>query len=287
MGLDKTQDYKTPYHTYPIFSAEGGFEGAQKRYVPMPTPSDLINFGLKGLPKVYPMTNEPITVEDVERYLTSALTQIEMQLNMDITPVEHFQSFDYVDGMFSSNWTGLKLERFPTFQILNMRLKFSHTQSNDPLQSYEIPAPWVALKRNRINIALNYGTLQVTRGGQGTGLNALGIFNYVYGFARGSYQPSIIEVHYVSGFPADQLPASVADLILTQASIYMLSDIGPLLFPNSSTSVSIDAVSQSAGLPGPSFLTGRIEALRMKRDELEAAIKAHFNKSIKMAFIGS
>lgn len=287
MALDPTQDYKTPYHTYPIFSTEGGFEGAQKRYVSLPTPQDLINFGLKGLPKVYPMTNEPITIDDVERYLTSAMSQIEMQLGIDITPVEHFQSFDYVDGMFSNNWTGLKLSRWPATQVLNMRLKFSHTQSNDPLQSYQIPAPWIALRRNRLNIAINVGALTVTTGTQGSGVGALGIFGYIYGFARGSYQPAIIEVQYVSGFEPDKLPPMLADLILTQSAIYMLSDIGPLLFPNSSTSVSIDAVSQSAGLPGPQFLLGRIDALKQKRDELEAALKAHFNKSIKTAFIGS
>lgn len=255
--------------------------------MPSPTPSDLINFALKGMPKIYPLTQEPITVSDVERYLTSAYTEIEMSLGIDLSPVEHYQSVDYVSDMFEQNWCGIKLTRFPATKIINMQLKFPHTQTVDPVLSYTIPASWIILKRNKLNISAAIGSVSVQQGGGSQGQGSLGIFSWITGFARGKFQPAVVEVQYQSGFENDKMPAALADLIMTVAAIRMLSDIGPLLFPFSSTNVSIDAVSQSASLPGPQFLIGKVQALSLKRKELEAAIKSLLGRSIKMAFIGA
>jgi hypothetical protein len=283
---DIIQTYEELYHGYPIFTEPSGFEGSVKRYTTAPTPQDLINFGLKGLPKVYPLTNEPITLGDVERYLVSAYTEIEMAMSMDLSPVQHYQSFDYVADMFEANWGGMRLDRFPATKILHMQLKFPHTQMPVPLTAYTIPASWLVFRRNRVNLAAGIGAVSVSQGGAGQA-GTVGIFSYFAGFARGAYQPAVVEVAYQSGFDNDKMPAVVADLILTVACIRMLSDMGPVLFPFSSSSVSIDSVAQSAGLPGPGFLMNKIAALEKKRQEQEAAIKAQFGRSIKMTVIGS
>ena len=282
-----TQDYIDPYHTYPINSTEDGFEGAVKRFVSQPTPTDLINYALKGLPKVFPLTGERITIEDVEHYLTSALVETEMSMNMDITQTEHFQSVDYIPDMFSANWSGVKLTRFPATQILRVALKFPHTQTNDPVIQYIIPSGWLVLRSNRMNISASFGSVIVQQGGATQGYGGLGMFSFMSGYARGTYQPAVMEIQYVSGWATDKMPAVIADLILTVAAIRMLNDLGPILFPFRSTSVSIDAVSQSAQLPGPQLLLGRIQALELKRKQLESSITAHLGKTIKMSFIGA
>lgn len=284
MALDPTQNYEQPYHTYPIFSSVDGFEGSMKIYETFPTPQDLIDYGLKGLPKRYPLTGEPITVKDVERYVTSAVSEVQMDLGCDIMPTQHWQSFDFVDGMFSSNFTGLKLSRWPATKVLNVRFKFAHTQTNTPFQSYTLPAAWIALRRNRITVAPSYGGMIVQ---QTADTNAAGVFQYITGFARGAYHPAMIEAQYVAGFDHDMFPAILKDLILTVATIRMLTDIGPKLFPYQSASVSLDGISQSASLPGPAYLLQTIEALKLKRAELTASFTKYFGRTLKMAFVGA
>lgn len=280
-------EYVDPWNTYPIYSRDESFEGAVKRYTHLPTPTDLINFALKGMPKVYPLTKEPITQEDVEGYLTSAFTEIEMGMGIDLSPVERFFTADYVSDMFEVNYAGVRLPHFPATQINKYSLKFSHAATSTPFLEYVIPPGWIALKNNKVNIAAATGTVQVRQGGGTEALSALGIFSFINGFARGSYQPQVIEIQYMSGFANDKVPAVVADLVKTVAAIRMLSDLGPLLFPFSSTSVQIDGVSQSAGLPGPRLLEAKVQALREKRAELESAIRSHFGRSINWSFIGA
>lgn len=283
-GIDPTQDYEQPYHTYPIFSTSDGYEGAMKIYDTFPTPQDLINYALKGLPKKYPLTGEPILIKDIEYYVTSAVNEVSMDLGCDILPTSHFQSHDYIDGSFNANFTGLKLNRWPAFKVLNVRFKFSHTQTNTPLMTYTMPASWIVLKRNRINIAPNYGSVMSQ---MVTDTNNAGVLQYISGFTRGAYQPALIETQYVAGFDQDRFPAILKDLILTVAAIRMLTDLGPKLFPYSSASVSIDGISQSASLPGPNYLLQLIQGLMQKRNELTASFVKYFGRTIKMGFVGA
>jgi hypothetical protein len=283
-GIDTTQDYEMPYHGYPIFSSSDGYEGAMKIYDTFPTPDNLISYALKGIPKRYPLTGEPILAKDVESYLTSAMSEVQMDLGCDILPIIHWNSSDFIDGMFNANFTGIKLPRWPAFKVLNVRFKFAHTQTNTPFQSYTMPAAWVALRRNRITIAPSYGGMIVQ---QSADASSAGVFQYITGFARGAYHPCLIEVQYVAGFDQDRFPAILKDLILTVAAIRMLTDIGPKLFPYSAASVSIDGISQSASLPGPGYLLQLIQGLEKKRSELTASFVKYFGKTIKMGFIGA
>ena len=117
--------------------------------------------------------------------------------------------------------------------------------------------------------------------------NAAGVFQYITGFARGAYQPCMIEVQYVSGFSSDRFPAILKDLILTVATIRMLNDLGPKLFPYQQAMVSIDGISQSATLPGASYLLQLLQGLIQKRADLTQAFTKYFGRTIKMAFIGA
>lgn len=291
------QTYGQVYHTYPIYSSDLGFEGSLKRYKTFPTPSDVYRKALLGLPKWFPLTKEPITEADAADYLEAAITEIEMSLNIDLSPVQHDQSFDYIDGNFEDNFSGQKLERWPATQIVNMALKFPHTQTVLPgltapngaisaYQTYTIPPGWIALRRNRINVVAAYGSIAVQTGSPALN-SAAGLFGYLGGFGRGAYQPAAIEVTYIAGFPPDQLPSSVWDLIITLAALRFLTDIAAPLFPTNTVSVTIDAVSQSASLPGPQLLIQKIDALKEQYKEKVNAITRHFGNTIKMNFIGA
>ena len=83
------------------------------------------------------------------------------------------------------------------------------------------------------------------------------------------------------------MPAVVADWIISLATIRLLGDIGPMLFPTRSTSVSISGVNQSTGLPGPDFLLQRLQLLKVKEKQQRMAIRAHFGLNIMLDFIGT
>lgn len=291
------QSYGQRYHLYPVFTVDNGFEGATKRFSPMPQPRDVFDYALLGLPKYFPLlptgidangqkTFEPITPELFQPYLESAITEIEMDVGFNVNPIEHFQSFDYIDGCFENNYSGFKMERWPATSIVQMQLKFPHTQTVGTFQTYTIPPQWIALRRNRINVAASYGAVNI-QANSTENATAAGIFSYITGFTRGSYQPAVIEVWYQAGFANDQLPASVADLIKTWAAWRALQDMFAPLFPVAGTSVGIDSVSQSATIPMAQMLQVRIGFLEKKKMELTKSLTKVFGRSIKMGFIGA
>ena len=281
-----TQDYKNQYNAYPIFAEEMSHEGAFKRFSALPTPKDIYDFALLGLPKYFPLTREPIPATIAEQYLNSAITEIEMELGCNISPVTHFHIEDFLDGMFTSNYTGIRLQRWPATEITAVRLKYPHSATATPYQVYTIPPGWVMLRRNRINVVASVGNVAVQTDGTAA-VTTGGIFAYISGFTRGAYAPGSVEVVYKAGFPEDKMPSSVVDLIKTWASHRMLFDLIPVMFPQSSVSVGIDGVNQSVGFNISAMLTQRAQMLEQKKKELSAALVKSFGRTVKMSFIGS
>lgn len=280
------QDYKYKYNTYPIFSEEMSIEGAFKRYTPFPQPQDVYAFALMGLPKYFPLTREPIPVSIAEQYLNSAITEIEMELGINLSPVTHYHSEDYIDGMMTSNYTGIRLQRWPATEIISCVLKYPMTNTPTPYQQYTIPPGWIMLRKNRMNVVASVGTVTVQTDNSAT-VTTGGIFAYISGFTRGAYAPGSIEVVYKAGFEHDRLPSSVADLVKTWAAWRMLGDIIPVMFPQASVSVGIDGVQQSVAFNIAALLTQRATMLEQKKKELAAALVKSFGRTAKMSFIGS
>lgn len=288
------QNFGPKHYEYPIMSQDDwstgggvGFEGAQKRFSTFPDPREVLEYTLLGLPKIFPLTGEVITPDHMRPFLDSAINEIEMDMGMDLSPVERDQSFDYIDGMFTANATGLKLEAWPAVKIIEMQLRFPHTQTQAFYQTYSIPPSWIALRRNRINVLAAYGAVSVNNRGEGTTASAAGVFSYITGFARGAYQPAMISVRYVSGFTPDRLPNIIVDLIKTQAALRFLSDAFAPMFPTNSVSVSIDGVSQSAQSQMNQLLMKRVEMLEKKKEQQKSAVIKTFGRTIKMTFIGA
>src|SRR4051812_20771144 len=111
-----SQDYGYQYNTYPVLAEEFSYEGSFKRFTSFPTPQDVYNYALMGLPKYFPLTREPITVDMVTPFLESAIGEIEMKLGCNLSEVTHFHSEDYMDGMSIKNFTGIRLQKWPCTQ---------------------------------------------------------------------------------------------------------------------------------------------------------------------------
>jgi hypothetical protein len=278
--------YDYNYHTYPIHAEELFTEGAFKRFTTFPTPQDVYNYALMGVPKVFPLTQESIPLDLATNALESAVTEIEMEMGMSLSPVTKKYSEDYVDGAFSNNFMGIKLPGWPATKIIQMQLKFPHTNTPSTYQRYTIPPGWIYLKKNNVNVVAAMGSITVGVDNESL-VSAGGIFTYITGFARGAYAPGTIEIVYQCGWDHDKLPSNIADLIKTWAAHRMLPDLIPILAPNSGVSVSIDGVAQSTQYNLAQLLTQRVQMLEQKKKEIMASIVKSFGKTIKFSRVGS
>lgn len=289
---NETTDYQSKdFHGYPVWAAEMSIEGAFKRYQPVPTPQDVYEYVLRGLPIFSTLLNpalDPralITVDVAADALASAVTDIEMDLGCNISPVTHFSPQDYWDGMLTGNFAGIRLERWPATKVVMARIKFPHAVSALPYQSYAFPSSWIVLRRNNFNLVAAAGQITPSMDLQGQ-MSASGFFNYMTGFSRGIYSPAAIEIVYQAGFDHDKLPSHVADLIKTWAAARMLADILPIIAPMTSVSNTLDSVTQSATSIVAQFLLQRIEALEKKKKEMAASFKKGFGRTVGYAFLG-
>jgi len=280
-------DYNSiEFNGYPVHSAEDGIEPAFQRYLPMPTPLDVYNAALMGIPKIFPLTGEPIPVDMAETYLTSAVSHIEADLGCDLSPTVHYHPADYINGLFSNNFTGIILPRWPASKIIQIQMKFPHTTTNTPYQTYTIPAGWVSLRKNKVNVVAAIGAAAVKTDNSGL-INTGGILSFWNTFQFTEWQPNIIEVVYESGFESEKIPGFVSQLIKAVASKYMLEDLLPVIAPSNSVSVGLDSVSQSATLALPQLLQARIQFLDKKIKDLSAAFRKLFGKSVAGIYIGT
>jgi hypothetical protein len=262
----------------------------------------VFRFSLLGLPKTLVLTNEILTPDDCTIYLENAITEIEMGTSMNLSPVDHYESFDYIDGMFTANFFGQKLERWPATKIVRLQLKYPHTSTmsvlpgepNPPAtpgtprayQTYTIPPGWILLRRNILNVVAAFGSIGVNTDSSSVATTG-GIFSYITGFGRGAYQPGMIEIVYTAGFASDKLPSSVWDLIVTLASWRFLEAIAPTLMPYNSVNISIDGVTQSANMALGQLLLTRIQGLEKQYVSKLAAIRGNFGTNLRIAFMGA
>lgn len=267
---------------YPVWSRDYHYEGAFKRFTAMPQPADIYNYSLLGLPNLFPLIGEQIPIEYAQQALESAISEIEMGTGMDISPVIHYHSHDYITGLFGANTGGISLFRWPATKILSVSLKYPFA-SSQPYSQYNFPGNWIYLRKNKMNIIASSGSIATSSENGGRG--SVGLFSYFTGLGS-SYSPGLLEVAYQSGFDHDKLPSAVADLIKTWAAHRFLTDVGPLLFPYSNVSVQIDAVSQSVGITLQGVITAKILALEAKKNQLLSAVQNQMKSPIASTFIG-
>jgi len=280
-----TQEYNEAfYNNYPINSDECSSEPAFKRLVSMPQPVDVYKYALLGLPKIMPLTGEEIPLEFAEDALLSAIAEIEMKTGMNISPVDHWHSEDFIHGKFSANHGGIRLPKWPATKIIKISMKYPNTNTKNVYAEYIYPAAWFFLRKNNVNITPSYGNVTVTHGG--AFVPGAGIYGAFFGILS-NYQEGLIEVVYTAGFEADKMPANLADLIKTWAAERLLMDLIPILYPQSSVSVSIDGVNQSVGFNISQMLTARLQGLDNKKNQLLSSLMSQYKSVIKQSYIGT
>ena len=248
-----------------------------KRY---PTPDDIFKIGLIGFPKIFPLTGEEISSEYVSNHLAAAIANVEMS-GLIINPIIASKQEDYHDGMFIQKYFPVLVDKFPVVAVESVILMYPHSTMNnsDAMMAFTIPKKWISWDRNKINIIASTGMLSPQM--SGTGYNAPMAM-----WATNSYRPNAFTVTWKAGFEPDKLPYNVWKMLVDMATYTILSDIGPMMFPLGSMSVSIDNVGQSSQSPGPSILVQRLKVLQENINKTYATILAYYGQTMNISFAG-
>lgn len=256
------------------------FEGSQKIYRQMPSPADVRSLGLVGIPKYFPLTNEPITDDYISLHLENAIQELGMA-GLNISPRMVTQMEDSYENDMMYRFNPFSLNNFPVLEIESIRLVFPNAATETPYAEYLIPPEWYFFDGNRVSIVATSGSIFPQ-------FNGFGGQNPIPATILGSqsYRPSTWKIVYQCGFENDKIPSLVYNLIIDKTALSLLNDISPLMFTVNSYSASIDQIGQTVNMPGPKLLESRMKMLEKRIRKNFISIQSYYGCSLKMQFAG-
>lgn len=260
---------------YPVWAKDGAdVTSSFDRYKPLPNFTTLKSRALFGIPLTSQLTGETIADETLTHYIDTAISELEHELDLYITPVTFEEKHDYTRHEFTWSYNYLKLNHSNVISVDQVELSFSNSQENLGFVQFPLEHVHLMPQEGVIQLVPAFGTslsgflLSAFSGTQFHALRAIGLNQF----------PGGVRVKYTAGFETNKIPAAVVELIENMAAYKLLTFIGPLLFPHTSVGVSMDGVSQSVGTPGPQFLANRINDLEKIVEKQKEAIKGYYQK---------
>lgn len=257
-------------------------QNGAERYAPIPTAADMKRRSLFGIPLVSRMTNEAVSDETLNDYVRQAISEIEHELDLYITPTQFQERHDYDREMQFWSFGYLHLHHSPILNVNKFQLTFNNgVQGANPL---------VDMPLEFIHVQPQDGTIQLVPA-QGVSISGFiasiysGLGYHAFNSQAITHWPGAVLVEYTAGFPDGQVPALLAGLIENIAAYRFLSTLGPVLFPYSSVGISIDGTSQSVGTPGPAFLAQRLGELEKIIQQQKEAARGHYQKRFLLSYL--
>jgi len=267
-------DSKTPVQQpFPLRHIDEG-ENKVSRFCPLPTTDMLKKTKLFGIPLCSSLTGAEFSDEAMDFYINSAISEIEHTLDLHITPVKFRETHDYRSQSFTWSYNYMKLDHPNILSVEVVELSFSNNQATEGFVRFPMEFVYVKPQEGVIQLVPAFGTslsgflLSAFSGTQFHALRAIGVSDF----------PGGIRVEYTAGFLPDKVPYLICEAIETIAAIKVLSVLGPVLFPNTSTSIGIDGVSQSVGGFGPKHLNDRIDQLNAERERVITALTGYYQR---------
>jgi len=221
------------------------------------------------------------TNDNLADFIESAISQAEMDLRIDIAPVQRQEKLAFDLNQF---------RHFGYFQLAHRpvnsvdRLSVNPTSGND---LYVIPKEWIETAYlQRGQIALLPFMIAVTGGMQGTGFgpsNAGAAF--LVATSNWNYIPAWWKISYTSGFPDMMLPRVLNEYIGTLAAMETLSNLAATFARTTSSSMGVDGLSQSQSGPGGQIYLNRLQDLQVKLDKLGGKLKGTFGYKISVGVL--
>lgn len=264
----------TPEETMFPLRSTGEVEPKVGRYRPLSTPADVKKRKLFGIPLCSSLTGQELDDDSIQFYIDAAISELEHILDLHITPVRFSEKHDYRRHNFTWNYNYLKVDHPNILQVHKIELSFSNNPDTSGFVQFPLEHVHIMPQEGVLQLVPAFGTslsgflLSAFSGTQFHALRATGITDF----------PGGMRIEYTAGFNVNKIPVAIVDAIETIAAIALLSELGPVLFPTNSNSISIDGVSQSTSSMGPNFLKGRIEDLEKQRDRLMDSLKGYYQR---------
>ena len=275
MGISNTP----PANPFPVWSDQQ--ETTPIRYSPIPTPHSMRAHSLFGIPLRSALTNQVVTDETIQSYITQAISELEHDLDLYITPVHFKEKHDYNREMFANSFAWLTLYHGNVISIDSVQISFN----NDTI----VPAA-ITFPLEHVHLQPQEGTVQLVPA-YGTSLSGFlmsafsGVQYHAFNQALLQNWPGAVRMAYTAGFPDGKCPALLTGLIERMAAYNLLSSLGPVLFPYNSVSVGIDGVSQSTSNPGPSFLVQRLNDLEKQINTEKDVARGYYQRKFQLSWI--
>jgi len=266
---------------FPVWAKDGeDICNKFERFGGIPTAQEMRKRALFGIPLKSQLTGEEIDDETLKHYIDSAISELEHELDLYITPVTFEEKHDYRRHEFTWNYNYLKLNHPNVINIERVQLTFSNDDAELGFVDFPLEHVHVQPQEGVMQLVPAFGTslsgflLSAFSGTQFHALRATGLTDF----------PGGVRVKYTAGFEKDKIPTAMIELIENMAAWKLLSFIGPLIFPHTSVGVSMDGVSQSVGTPGPQFLVNRIKDLGEIIEKQKIAIKGYYQRTFQIDF---
>lgn len=262
-------DPSQPVSPFPPRAVSTGLEPGFKRYLPLVDPKVLREQYLFGLPLRSNMDGSEMDDDDLIQHIIRAISHIEHELKIFISPIEAEEPFDYNINDYT-RYNFIQTRQYPILQVINIKGKFpnSHDFLVFPSEWYVIDSEWGGIRLAPTNGAITQFFLT----------NEASYLPLILG-SRSDW-PHLWTVHYLTGFWPDKIPALINDLIAIQASIQILSMLGPVMFPYSSYGIGLDGVSQSVSTAGVQQLAARLTDLQTQYQQKMDIAKGYYLKKL-------
>jgi len=262
------------HHPFPAFEIEQEEAGVE-RYIALPTPTMMRSTVLFGIPLKSFLTGDVVQDSTIQHYIDIAISEIEHELDLYITPVTFNERHDYSRHDFIWSFGRFKVNHGPILDVSKFQLTFNNGLAGGvPL--VDIPLEFVHVQPQDQSVQL-VPAQGVTISGLIVSIYS-GLGFHAFNSQAISQWPGAINITYRSGFSAGQCPAMISGLIENLAAYKLLSIMGPLIFPHSSTSIGIDGTSQSVGTAGVAFLQNRLADLEKIINQQRESARSYYLK---------
>ena len=226
----------------PVFGSDDGIKNSNKgskRVAPLMSVDELKRTYLFGIDIVDNNGNE-LSQEAYQDYLDNAVSMLEHELDISITPRKEVEDRDYHMNEYW-DWGYFQLNNFPVIQVDKMELIYFRDENGEAETLQEIPNNWIRIQPHDgilrlIPNARFPANLQVDQVG-----------NYFPEILRTRMVPHLWRITYTHGFKDGCVPVLINQAIGYLAAIQALIIAGNLVIGAgiSAQSISLDGLSQS------------------------------------------
>ena len=116
---------RTPTETsFPVWSSRDYPDQNTERWEPIPTAENIKNTALFGIPLTSSLTQQTLSDDAITQYIKEAISKIEHEFDLYITPVMIEERMDYEREMWMYSYAYMRLNHPNVLEVWNVQLSF-------------------------------------------------------------------------------------------------------------------------------------------------------------------